>query len=154
MSRDHAADPIVAMRNHVQASQARGIDIDRQTLLRDAVCIRTLLDAADARAARDDAEYLLSESIAMLASNIWHISWDGVAGKWPANVVDAAGRLAAVVRARNGVLQETLTAADDQHSFLVDQVGWLDGIADETVARLIESLQRMPSAAGAWASDQ
>ncbi len=117
----------------------------RHDLLRDAVCVLTLLKAADARAAGDDAEGLLGESIAVLSANIWHACWHAPSETYPADVLHAAGQLGALASSRNSVLHEAMSAPDDRHSFLVDQVGWLDTLAQETAGRLIGALRDMPA---------
>jgi hypothetical protein len=116
---------------------------------REATCLQALLNAADARAVGDDAEKLLAESIAVIAANLWHACWDSPAGTYPHEVLDCVGKVAALARARNQVLDEAMSAPDDRHSFLVDQVGWLDALAHEVLVRLLDGLRamRLPASA-------
>lgn len=136
---------VAALPEHVVPSQRRTNQADMRGVLRDAVCVRALLEASDARSAGDDAEGLLGESIAVLAANIWCACWESPNDTVPHEAMHAAGQLGALARARNSVLQEALTEPDDRHSFLVDQVGWLDTMANETATRLIYALRAMVS---------
>lgn len=120
-----------------------GRPVDAHALLRDAVCLQALWAATDTRAAGDEAEKLLAESISMIAANAWHACWEAPSGAYPAPVLHAVGQLGALARSRLAVLEEAIEAEDERRAFLVDQVGWLDSLAQEALCRLRAGLDGM-----------
>lgn len=113
----------------------------RRELLRDVVCLQALLLATDCRRVGDDAEKLLAESIATIAANIFRACEDAERGEHPPFAMYGGGQLAALARSRLAVLEEASQANEERRSFLVEQVGWLDTLANEVVGRLVTALR-------------
>lgn len=116
-------------------------------MLRDAVCVRALLDASDCRSTGDDTQLLLAESIAVIAGNMWRTCMNSAADKFPASVSHAAGQLQALADVRYMSLQALIGASDETRSCQVDQIGWLDNIASEISTRLVTGLREISHAA-------
>lgn len=110
-------------------------------LLRDALTLQALFNAAEGRSAGDDAEKLMAEAIVVLSANMWHAGW-GSPRELPDAALHAIGQVAAIARARDLVLAEALKEPEpDRLSFLLDQVGWLDTLTHAPLGQLVASLQ-------------